>query len=207
MKRISLWLGLTLLLTSAPVTHAEQSGLKEAGSITVMSATYAVYNEPLGSLRVANQPAYLTLSASGTQQFNQTLRLMVEQQGDSGWQYAVSLNDFTIRHKVQEGTMQARIPAEYASYHVSELIAEEEAGGVTTGTGVFSSGSPQIVMQAAEGSGRGSYSAELLLQVDLPALIEVSEVNNTDRVFPGEQVGLLAGEYRASLTFTLVNGL
>lgn len=207
MKRISLWMGMILLLVNSSVTHAAKVEPETGEGSTVMSATYAVYGNPLGNLRLAGQPAQLTLSASGHLQFNQSLNLTVEQQGDSGWQYAVSLDEFTVRHDVQGGNLQARIPAGYASYQVAGLIAEQEAAGVTTGSGVFASGSPQVVMEAVEGSGRGSFSAELLLQVDLPALIEVAEVKNTDQVSPGDQVGLLAGEYRASLTFTLVNGL
>ncbi|NOU81586.1 hypothetical protein GC101_22245 [Paenibacillus sp. LMG 31459] len=207
MKHSSFWLGLVLLIASSPVTHAEKAEPETGEVSTVMSATYAVYDDPLGSLRVAGQPAHLTLNASGNLQFTESLNLTVEQQGDSGWQYAVSLNDFTIRHAVQEGNIQARIPAGYASYHVSSLTSEQETDGISTGSGVFASGTSQVVMEAAEGAGRGITSAELLLQVDLPSLIEIAEVKNTDQVSPGERVGLLAGEYEASLTFTLVTGL
>jgi hypothetical protein len=207
MKHSSLWLGLVLLLASSPVTHVEKAEPETGEVSTVMSATYAVYDDPLGSLRIAGQPAQLTLNASGNLQFTESLNLTVEQQGDSGWQYAVSLNDFTIRHAVQEGNIQARIPAGYASYRVSGLTSEQETGGISTGSGVFASGTSQVVMEAAEGAGKGITSAELLLQVDLPSLIEVAEVKKTDQVSPGERVGLLAGEYRASLTFTLVTGL
>ncbi|MNC09002.1 hypothetical protein D3C75_566160 [compost metagenome] len=210
MKQLLVWLGVVWLIGigSSPVTHAENAEPDtESPRETVMSATYAVYAEPMGSLRLAGDSAQLTLDLSGKLQFNQCLNLVVEHQGDSGWQYAVSLNDFTIRHKVQEGIIQARIPAGYASYQVSDVISEQSSGRINTGSGVFAPGAPQVVLEAAEGSGRGNYSADLLLQVDLPSLIEVSEVSGTDVISPGERVGLLAGEYRASLTFTLVTGL
>lgn len=209
MKRWLAWLGLVMLIGigGTPVTHAENVEPDTRDLKTVMSATYAVYAAPLGSLRVAGDPAQVTLDTSGKLQFSEWLNLEIEHHGDSGWQYVVSLDDFTIRHVVQEGNIQAKIPAGYASYQVSGVTSEHPSDGITTSSGVFASGSPQVVLEAAEGLGRGNYSADLLLQVDLPSLIEVAEVNHTDRISPGERVGLLAGEYRASLTFTLVTGL
>ncbi|ULO07132.1 hypothetical protein H1230_30055 [Paenibacillus sp. 19GGS1-52] len=207
MKRLYLWLGLFMLIGSAPVTHAENEKPTVEAPETVMSATYAVYADPLGSLRVAGHPAQVRLDVSGKLQFTQSMKLEIEYQGDSGWQYVVSLDDFTIRHTVQEGNIQARIPAGYASYQVSGVTSEQRSDGITTGSGVFASGAPQVVLEATEGYGRGIYSADLLLQVDLPSLIEVAEVTSTDRISPGERVGLMAGEYSANLTFTLVSGI
>ncbi|MEK8212569.1 hypothetical protein [Paenibacillus sp. FSL L8-0463] len=210
MKRYFFLAAMLILLGTvrSPVTHAELDDSEGDASKTVVSATYAVYSaQPLGAMRIAGESTPITLNTSGNLQFSKHLKLEVEHEGDMGWQYAVRLDEFTVRHTLAQGNIRAKIPAGYASYQVSGITSENETNGMISGAGVFASGSSQVVLEAAEGSGRGRFTADLILQVDIPDLLEVAEVNDTDRISPGERVGLLAGEYRASLTYTLVTGL
>ncbi|MNI98742.1 hypothetical protein D3C73_1576490 [compost metagenome] len=62
-------------------------------------------------------------------------------------------------------------------------------------------------MQAGKGEGKGRFGAELLLHLVLPPSVQVVSVEGESNLNPGQTIGLLAGEYRASLVSTLVSGI
>lgn len=200
-------LGLTLLLGCMiigvnPSANAET--IPQMESATTTTVTYEIYSlQPLGRLHAPRQPLELTLSQSENLRLLKRLEMEVQQSGDSGWQLAVELADFTVRQPASG--ILAKFPAGYVSYTVSDIASNVAIEGISAGSGIFASGASQVVLQAAEGAGSGKTQADLSLNIDLPTLVEVAEVSGTANLAPGQQVGLLAGEYSATMRFTLMS--
>ncbi|WP_189031127.1 hypothetical protein [Paenibacillus albidus] len=207
-------LGLTFLLLGlllsirAEASFAEPLPTAQHVSDQVYSATSATYQVySFGRLRLAEPTLPLVLDASGNLQLSKLLYIEVEHGSDSGWQYAVTLDHFSVRHALSDGDLLATLPAGYVSYAVQDVVTEGRDTQVSGNTGVFSEDAPQMIMQAEEGAGRGKTSASLGLLIDLPPLIELNQVSGTDRLASGQTIGRFSGDYTAHFTFTLVSGI
>lgn len=189
-------LSLALMTNAVQVVHAEEIAVPDA-VYAVTTATYAVYAPPVGTLQLLDSAEPLTLE-SGSLHFTQRLEAAVSQEQDAGWQYVLTLSGFTVTHRQGNGLVRANIPADYISYSV------QEPGGKTH---VFAAGQPQVIMAAPDGGGNGKFRSVIELNVSVPPLLEVSEIEGVPGLAPGDQVGALSGEYRANMTFTLVTGI
>ncbi|MEC0167366.1 hypothetical protein [Paenibacillus graminis] len=179
--------------------HAEESAVKDA-VYTVTSATtamYDVYAQPVGTLQLLGANGPLVLEA-GNLSFKQCLEVAVSQERDTGWQYTLTLDGFTVTHRQGSGLIRADIPADVVSYTVLE------PGG---GSGIFATGQPQVIMAAPDGGGSGMFRSTIELNMSVPPLLEVSKVEGVPGLAAGQQVGALSGEYRANMMFTLVTGI
>lgn len=165
---------------------------------TVTSVTYAVYAPPVAKLmNIYQQEAPLLLS-SNPLVFTHQMEVLVSQEHESGWKYALTLADFSAEHRRGEGSLRVSIPVDQVSYSVS---------GKEPRSGVFTQGQPQTIMEAPEGEGGGVFLAWIDLRLAVPPLLKVSEVTGMSGIAPNDFIGTLSGEYRATFEFTLIRGI
>ncbi|WP_039834685.1 hypothetical protein [Paenibacillus sonchi] len=204
-------LGLMCLLLSSlqPITGVEAQTVTETAyfkSGDVISNVYRnVYESKLAvSLLSASS---VSLDLQQPQELTMRFQLEINQEHTAGWQYTAQLSNFTIKQQRGKEIVRAEIMAASVSFLVQN-VASEDAHTLPVGyAGTFASGDSQTVLQAEEGEGKGRFEADLLLKVALPPSVQIVSVEGGSDLKAGQQIGLLSGEYRASLVSTLVAGL
>ncbi|MNM96109.1 hypothetical protein D3C81_1085750 [compost metagenome] len=201
---LCLWMGLIQPLSGAEAQSVNETvySSEASGELNVASSVY----EPKIGLSLQSS-APVTLNMQQPPELEVRVQLSVYQENTASWQYSVQLSNFTIRQQRGEGAVQAEVPAAYASYMVQGVTAEDAHTLPESYAGTFATGVSQTVMQAGEDEGKGQFGAELLLHVVLPPSVQVVSVEGNSDLNPGQTIGLLAGEYKASLVSTLVSGI
>lgn len=180
------------------------SGLQNvAGAESVTESVYtSVYKPKIALSFLTTDPA--VISSQYQTELTTRVQLSVYQEQEAGWACTVQLSPITIEQQQGNETVQAVISSASVSFSIQNVTSGDAHTLPVGYSGTLSAGISQSVMQ---GEGGGYFNAEMLLNIVFPRSAQIVSVTGRDDLQAGQEIGLLAGEYRTRLISTLVSGI
>ncbi|MEK3868177.1 hypothetical protein MHH60_32470 [Paenibacillus sp. FSL H7-0716] len=182
--------------------NVEMSVLDDVYKVEKDTVITEVYSSQL--LKVVPSIDSPSIDMSGVT-LSKTLTVEIGNSSESGWQYDISMQDFIVTRSYSDNRhVTASFPSSYVAFTVTDLEAiEGNPEGIFLGSGFFSDS--QTVLQASEGSGRGTFKAAINLNISVPALLNIKNAQGMS--IPEGRIGMLTGSYSSTMTCTLVSGI
>lgn len=140
-----------------------------------------------------------------------------------GWKLSLLAGDFVSNdipdksNSVAGSTLNISFPSSYLQIVTGNIYRDGIKGQLEDPTfgplhlvqSVYLGNGPVLIASAAPGFGMGQYIHEMAMNLEIPSTGKIAKLSdeNTSKLKVGDDIGLAAGSYRATFTYTLSSGI
>lgn len=120
----------------------------------------------------------------------------------SGWDLSVQATNFSLSKTIAGTQETLLLPSDYFSYYVNDVVAingqDPNGSWEINQTPTFLSNSSNSVISVDQGEGMGLYKLNIYFELSLPDRIHT---------LSNKVIGVMAGDYRGEIIYTLTSGI